>query len=160
MEKQLKMLLFCAVDMHYAAVAANAWVERREHDELHRVLQTAMIVTYARPFASSSFFNLKKAGFDYRPTDTRLADLHDRLLDMRDHAVAHTDEPAKSGRQIAVGMSDAAVDPTPGMIEDYEVLAHDMVGPLLELFESQKKRFEIDAVRLMREFNQDAGAQG
>ena len=143
------MLLFCASDMHQATIAANAWATRSKEDELHWILQTAMIVIYARPFAGSNFFDFTKEGFDYRPTDARLANLHDRLLTMRSRVAAHTDEPAKSGRQIAVGMSDTVDGPIAGMIEEHEVFATDMLGALLELFDSQKKRFEsCDAVQI------------
>jgi hypothetical protein len=141
------MLLFCASDMHHAKVAARAWAERPGNDAIHRILQTAMIVIYARPFTRSEFFDLKNAGRDYRPADEALAALHDDLLDMRHRAIAHTDKPSKSRRSIEVAAAGSAF----GMEEEYAVFTRDSLEALLTLFESQKIRFETDALRINRE---------
>ena len=151
------MLMFSAADMHYAAIAAKAWAERYEDVGLNWILQTAMIVIYARPFAGSNFFDFKKEGIDYRPIDSRLAGVHDRLMDMRGRVAAHTDQPAKSGRQIGVGMTDTAAGPVPGMLDAFDVFMPDSLEALLELFDSQKRRFETDAVTIMRELNGNDG---
>jgi hypothetical protein len=133
------MLLYCASDMHFAKTAAKAWSERPDDDELHRVLQTAMIVMYARPFTRSDFFDFKKAGLDYRPTEQQPAELHDRLLDMRDHAIAHTDAPAKSGRTVSPGVLHTNAGPVYGIDEAYSVISRDSLPALLGL--SSHRRF-------------------
>ena len=46
-------------------------------------------------------------------------------------------------------MSDTVDGPIGGMTEEYDVFAADMLDALLELFDSQKERFETDAVQIM-----------
>ena len=44
------------------------------------------------------------------------------------------------------------------MLDSFDVFTPDSLAALLELFDSQKKRFETDAVPLMRELTDDSGA--
>ena len=73
--KRYQMLLFASSDMWHAQAAANAWAERDETDPVFRVLQTGMIVIYARPFSNSNFVRLEPD--DYRPNESGLAHLHE-----------------------------------------------------------------------------------
>jgi hypothetical protein len=147
--KEAGMLLFAAVDMRQAAAAAEAWAERPTNDEVHRALQTAMIVSYGRPFTSSNFFDLRKSERDYRPSDAFLRQLHDDLVTMRDRAVAHTDEPARSKRFIELTVR--GQPEVVGMEEQYEVFKRESLDALLLLFETQKEQFEHAAFELASE---------
>jgi len=148
--KRFHMLLFASSDMWHAEAAAHAWAERDEADPVFRVLQTGMIVIYARPFSSSNFVQLD--GDCYRPDESGLAELHDLLIRMRDRAAAHTDAPKASGRSAGVGfreVPEAAL--IPGIAEDFEIIAHSSLTALLELFRSQKIRFELESNKIVRE---------
>ena len=82
-EKQRTMLLFCASDMHQATIAANAWAKRSKEDELHRILQTAMIVIYSdRSPGRTSSISRRRARL---PPDRRSARQPPRSL--AEHAI-------------------------------------------------------------------------
>ena len=148
--KRYQMLLFASSDMWHAQAAANAWAEKDETDPVFRVLQTGMIVIYARPFSNSNFVRLEQA--DYRPNESGLADLHDLLIDMRNRAAAHTDEPKRSGRTAGIGLGQVpGGNPIVGIAEEYEIVPHSSLLDLLRLFHSQKVSFELESEKIRKE---------
>jgi hypothetical protein len=81
---------FAASDMRLAAGAAEALIDARDADGparlYDRIIETGMVVTYARPFLES---NEAGIGRTWWPTDAAERKLHDELIDLRNEYYAH-----------------------------------------------------------------------
>ena len=81
---------FAASDMWLVAHAAKALVDARENDGparlYERIIETGMVVTYARPFLES---NEAPIGRKWWPRDKPERELHDELLGLRHEYHAH-----------------------------------------------------------------------
>jgi len=80
-KKRLRALSLAASDMEQCQSATEA-LEGTTNKALTQALETAIAVCYARPFTQSSLYRLDKT--EFRPAESRLAELHDTLLKLRD----------------------------------------------------------------------------
>jgi hypothetical protein len=110
LERKLRACGLASLDMHEAGAAAEALDAVGgvpESEALVRALETAIVVTYARPFSKSNLHRFKKG--DYRPVDLTLAAAHDTLILLRDKVYAQIDPEA--GREFTIDvLEDELVD--------------------------------------------------
>jgi hypothetical protein len=91
MKRELYQLSVARADIRAAMEACELMLERSEdHDEPRRLLQTAMIICYARPFTDNK--PLGRISNEWlRDLAPEQRGLHEDLLYLRKKAVAHTD---------------------------------------------------------------------
>jgi hypothetical protein len=106
------------------------------------VVETGVIVSYARAFTRSSIVTLSRD--EYAPENDELSRLHYRLLDLRDTRTAHTDKDADRHISVQYGVGGSV-----GVVESFgPVLRRDELELANELFELQRQRFLDEAVKL------------
>jgi hypothetical protein len=144
--KRQRMVGLAASDMSEAQSAARALRTMKPIDiPTKRVLETGLIVSYSRSFTKSSIVTLLRD--EYAPADEALANLHYRILELRDSRCAHTDKDAD--RQIAVQYGP---DGSVGSAETFgPVLSPDEVELAHELFEVQRQRLLEEAITIDEE---------
>jgi hypothetical protein len=97
---QAQRFEFAASDMRDVVVAAEWFAAAEAVPPVGGgVIETGIVVTYARPFTDNGIGRLDPT--KYRPKDRELAALHRRLIALRDTLLAHTDSTAL--RRIAEG---------------------------------------------------------
>jgi urocanate hydratase len=97
LEKLKESLILAAEDMDQAFAAAVALRTDTSDDETwRRALETAIAVSYMRPFTSGAW----KLPGKYVPKGQAENELHRRLDDLRDKVYAHSDE--SSGRSASM----------------------------------------------------------
>lgn len=85
----LRMLRLGAIDMQFAAAAARALADKDGPARAWaRVLETGLVVTYARPYLGSQPRTVGKKHWPKEPEDQAL---HDRIMAVRKTYQAHTD---------------------------------------------------------------------
>jgi hypothetical protein len=89
---RIARLRFAESDMRLAAHAAAGLIEARDQRGsariFERVIETGMVVTYARPFLPSNHAGL---GEDWWPKDDAGRELHEQLVDLRGEYHAHAE---------------------------------------------------------------------
>ena len=134
-----KRLVLASQDMGDAADAAAGLIARPGS----RILETALAVSYARPWTDASIAALDAHWAPAEDVDRRL---HDELLRLRDKLYAHTDEELG-----ARGISDVSnyVDaPTPVLAAAWRFLRPEFLPAFEELSKSQRARFREAANEL------------
>jgi hypothetical protein len=107
---------FAARDMQLAAAAASGLIEaagQRGSARVHeRVIETGIVVTYARPFLASN-----EAGLDgrWRPSDEAERALHDELIDLRGEHHAHASHTPRDGWRSCTTSSSQGVQSSPSL---------------------------------------------
>jgi hypothetical protein len=148
LRRQLRSVLLAAADMEEAAAAARELMPRPlDDDPLSHVLETGMVVAYARPFKNSALRVPK--GFILGESDGPDDDLHAELIELRDQAYAHTDEG--SGRDIAdykiTEIDGSDVGEITYWISRFPI-ERDSLPVVISLCERQADRFRRAAMRL------------
>jgi hypothetical protein len=140
------MLGLAASDMRQAEEAAKAIPTMTPIQfHLRRVLETGLVVAYSRAFTKSTIVTLRRE--DYEPADPRLADLHGRLIDLRDTVGAHTDKDAD--RRVSVQQGH---DGSVGVGESFgPVLSPEDIALAPTLFEVQRQRFLDETTEIGKE---------
>jgi hypothetical protein len=156
--KRQQALLLALVDMAHAVAALGA-LEREHLDvNLMRALETAIAVSYARPFVTSSLLRLRQA--DYRPADPEQSELHGDLLDLRDKVYAHTDRD--SGRTARIEITSATgLGNLGGLPASLAAQVHEQWIPLSRakipgyriLIEGQAQRFGVEAAGIQMQLD-------
>ena len=93
LSKRLRALLLGNQDMDQAVLAAQT-IETETDPRVVRLLETAMVVCYMRPFTQSKLVRLD----EYVPKEGPDRLLHMRLETLRNEVYAHTD--AKADRRV------------------------------------------------------------
>jgi hypothetical protein len=83
-----------------------------------QVVWAGVVIAYCRPFTKSRHYESLDDSFV--PDDAELRETHDLILSIRDHYIAHTDSPEKSGchveqwpGSVAVGIGHTAYEEAP-----------------------------------------------
>lgn len=157
--KRQQALLLALVDMSHAGAALQALEREHEDVNLMRALETAIAVSYARPFVTSSLLRLRQA--EYRPTDPEQSELHDDLLSLRDKVYAHTDKD--SGRTARIEITSATgLGNLGGLPESLAAEIHEQWIPLSRdrilgyrmLIEAQAQRFGREAAAIQMQLRE------
>jgi hypothetical protein len=142
--KRKRVLLIARFDMHQAAAAAEALRDEAYNVALMRALETALAVSYARPFTKSSLVGLDES--QYMPEDAQLAELHALLLDLRDKVYAHTDKDSGRGAEIMLETgADGALEIS-GLRDEWIPFPRVAIPSACALFELQAERFLNEAL--------------
>jgi hypothetical protein len=105
--REIRAVALAASDMRQAAAAAEALANEHQNVHLMRALETAVVVSYWRPFASGNAVRLDPA--EWTPQDPQEIAAHETLKALRDKVYAHTDSVIKIGvRRCAPEMSSAS----------------------------------------------------
>jgi hypothetical protein len=144
LEKRLTSLLLADQDMLEVMVAAGTLLKGVESASLRAVLETGMVVSYARAFTPSNYF-VKLDGDEYRPDDSSLAGIHDLLLLTRSKRYAHNDKESGRGIALFLGTGNSG-----GLIRwSRELLPSDRFDEVIALCHTQRDRF-LDEARAIR----------
>lgn len=141
-------LALAVADMDEALAALDALGGEVENAYLVRALETAVVVSYARPFTTSYLYPPKLA--EYGPEEPSQVRLHDELLRLRQKRYAHTDE--QIGRTGGFEITETTITRGPNGAEINVVMEHrEQATPLpreafaayRSLIEEQRGRFAI-----------------
>ena len=138
-----------ASDMNLAVNAAAALVDADEGHgwsaRVHqRIIETGMVVTYARPFVESNEAGL---GRKWWPRDTEMdRELHDELVDLRNEYHTHARHTPR--RRLENAASLLGDKGRPRWAESWERLPVWKLRPLADLAGRQARRFDAEAERL------------
>jgi hypothetical protein len=129
-------LLLAASDMDQAAAAARV-LQTEKDGVLARALETAIAVSYMRPFTGEAPGRLPDA---YVPTGSPDAGYDSDLKALRDKTYAHTDKASgrKTSLKIAVREGDVV---NVEWSEEWVPLPREALPSLIEFFERQRDRF-------------------
>jgi hypothetical protein len=135
-----KRLVLAAQDMKDASEAAEALIERVGPA---RALETAIVVSYARPWTRST---IKRLGDHWLPTDAGDLDLHGKLLHLRKKLYAHTDDDL--GARGMRDVSDVSGVTEPQFAPSWRPLDRAVVPNIIALTNRQRERFRDGAGEL------------
>ncbi len=130
-QKVLKFLYLSSTDMEEAIEAARLLKHWRETDmnsddrghQRLKALETALIISYARPFTSSDFY-VRLSDDDIQHLTPLQKQVHHKICLLRDKRYAHTDSENKSGRDA--GFYQNIDEGTKGYYEKYIPLDVDL----------------------------------
>lgn len=148
---RLRRLRLAAIDMGLVASTARALAHRGGPARLfERVLETGLIVTYARPYLASNRAGL---GRRWRPESADDRALHDRIIDeLRDPYHAHADRTPH--RTITDTTECLGLDGPPIFAEAWWRLTDDELTQIAELADRQAARFDAAARELGAELGE------
>lgn len=133
-----------ATDMRLAAEAADALVEARESDGLarmwDRVIETGMVVTFARPYLDSNEAGL---GRKWWPEGDDI-ELFDELVELRDEYHAHAAHTPRRRLEFLDFVNPGRMT----VSESWEQLPVSKLRAIEELATRQTERFEAEAEKL------------
>jgi hypothetical protein len=142
---RIARLRLAASDMTLVAHAAAGLIEARDQRGparfFERIIETGMVVTYARPFLPSN-----EAGLGQRwwPQDEAGRELHEKLVDLRSEYHAHAEHTPQRRLEIMTGLASER----PILTESWSVLSVDTLQLLEDVATQQAKRFAAEAERL------------
>jgi hypothetical protein len=143
---QISRLRLAATDMGLVAHAAAGLIDAHAHHGparvFQRVIETGMVVIYARPFLAS---NDARLGDRWRPEDEASRTLHRKLLDLRDEYYAHAEHTPHRMLEVMHGVSPSG---RPILTEAYTHLPVETLTSLREIARDQEGRFRSEADRL------------
>lgn len=136
-----------ASDMRLVAHAAAALVDAQENDGparvYNRIIETGMVVTYARPFLDS---NKAGIGRKWWPRDPAERELHDELVDLRDDYHAHAEHTAQRRLENAAEIFGELGRPM--FVESWSMLPVWKLRPLEKLAKRLAGELDAEARRL------------
>lgn len=134
-----KRLVLASQDMGDAADAASALIERPGS----RILETALAVSYARPWTPASIVALES---HWAPTDDADLRLHEELLRLRSKLYAHTDE--ELGARGIRDVSSYVGAPSLVLAAEWRFLKPELLPAFERLAKDQRTRFREAANEL------------
>jgi hypothetical protein len=147
---QIARFRFAARDMELAAHAASGLIEaeagRGSARAFQRVIETGMVVTYARPYLPS---NEAGIGKKWWPKDDAERELHDELIDLRAEYHAHATHTPQRRLEILSGFFEEAGRPI--LAESWTELPVWKLELLRQIATRQAERFAAEADRLYLE---------
>jgi hypothetical protein len=153
---RLRRLRLAAIDMRLAERAAEALADREGPARLfERVLETGLVVTYARPYLHSNRAGLTE---NDAPTDEDGVGLHDELVTLRHQYHAHADRT--NHRTLIDTTGYLGVNGPPRFAEMASRLSELQLARLADLARRQAERFEAEAARIGVELGEQPGDAG
>lgn len=148
----LRALRLGAIDMHYAASAARALADADGPAHMwSRVIETGLVVTYARPYLDS---NTRVVGRKYWPESPEDRELHQRIIeDVRNPYQAHTDRTPH--RTLVDTTAMLGLDGPPTFSEGWSNLSVEKLEQLAELAERQAARLHAAADEIGVDLGED-----
>lgn len=148
----LRVLRLGAIDMEYAASAARALADEDGPARLWaRVLETGLVVTYARPYLDS---NTRVVGRKWWPESPEDRELHQRIIeDVRSPYHAHTDRTPH--RTLVDTTAMLGLDGPPTFAEGWSQLNTAKLEHLAELAERQAARLHAAADEIGAELGEE-----
>lgn len=139
---RMRSLRLAAIDMEFVASTARSLADRDGPARLfERVLETGLVVTYARPYLAS---NRPGLGKRWRPESPEDRELHERMVDeLRNPYHAHTDRTRH--RTLIDTTALLGLDGPPIFAEAWNRLKDDELAQLADLADRQATRFAAAA---------------
>jgi hypothetical protein len=138
---------FAASDMRLVAGAAEALIDARDSDGparfYDRIIETGMVVTYARPFLPSNEAGITRKWW---PKDESERKLHDEMLDLRHEYYAHAAHTPQ--RLLENTLSMLGREGRPVFAESWTELPTWKLRALADLADRQAISFQAEADRL------------
>ena len=149
---RLRRLRLAAVDMGFVASTARQLADRLGPARLfERVLETGLVVTYARPYLES---NRAGVGRRWRPESEADRKLHDWIIDeLRDPYHAHADRTPR--RTLTDTTAYLGLDGPPTYAEAWWRLTDDELARIADLAERQEARFDAAARKVGAELGEE-----
>lgn len=148
----LRALRLGAIDMQYAASAARALVDEDGPARMWaRVLETGLVVTYARPYLAS---NTRVVGRTWWPESPEDRELHQRIIeDVRSPYHAHTERTPH--RTLVDTSAMLGLDGPPTFAEGWSQLNTAELAKLADLAERQAARLHAAADEIGAELGEE-----
>jgi hypothetical protein len=148
----LRVLRLGAIDMQFAASAARALVDEDGPARvLLRVLETGLVVTYARPYLESNTRAVGRKWWPHSPDDRKL---HERIIeDVRSPYHAHADRTPH--RTLVDTAAMLGLDGPPTFAEGWSQLSIAELEHLAELAERQAARLHAAADEIGAELGEE-----
>jgi hypothetical protein len=134
-----KRLVLASQDMADAAEATALLIQRPNS----RVLETALAVSYARPWTEASIAALDT---HWEPAAETHQELHREIIRLRNKVYAHTDE--ELGARGVRDVSSLAGTPDPLLVSEWRTLKPELLPVFEELSKQQRTRFREAANEL------------
>lgn len=149
---KLRVFRLAAIDMEFAAATARALADADGPVRIHaRVLETGLVVTYARPYISSNRRLLGRRWWPTRPEDVAL---HERIIDELRHPYhAHPDRTAL--RTLVDTTAMLGIDGPSTFAEGWQRLSGSELEQLAGLAERQAARLAAEADELGAELGEE-----
>jgi hypothetical protein len=146
--RRLRLFLLAEADMAQAAAAARALQDESEgNGPLRRALETAIAVSYARPFAAGN--RAGSLGTGWEPANPRQAAFHDALIDLRNQVYAHTDRTeARSVVDLKQLLGLKQDEGGRRYAEEWQALNVQLLPEIIGLAASQQERFREEITKL------------
>jgi hypothetical protein len=143
---QISRLRLATTDMQLVAHAADGLIEARDQRGaariFERIIETGMVVTYARPFLPSNEAGL---GRRWWPQDDAGRELHEELVDLRGEYHAHAEHTPQRRLEMLTGFTQSG---RPLLVESWSQLPIEKLRLLEDVAKGQAQRFEAEAERL------------
>ena len=148
---RLRRLRLAARDMRLVAAAARALAERDGAARVFdRVLETGIVVTYARPYLAS---NSAGVGGKWRPRGEADRKLHEWIVDELRHSYyAHADRTPR--RTLVDTTASLGLEGPPTFAEAWWNLTEDELTRIADLAERQASRLEAAALEVGAELGE------
>ena len=153
-EELVEQLILASQDMDQATAAIRALEQEPPNTPLSRALETAIAVSYMRPFTESSLGTLPANYVPTNPPDSiRHADMHW----LRDKLYAHTDKEGGRGGSVQfLGVEEGRLN-FMGQ-EESPTISRAAIPELADFFDRRRKEFLRDA-GLLQAFGRAMGAE-
>lgn len=150
---KLRRLTLAAIDMRLVEKAARAMLDGQVPAPLLRVVETGLIITYARPYLDSN--RAGGVGGRWRPESGADRAFHQHVIDeLRDAYHAHADRTAH--RTILDAAEFLELEAPPAYAESWRRLSSTDLETLADLAGRQAARFEAGAAEAGRELGAEA----
>lgn len=145
---QLRRLRLAGIDMRLAQKTARELADRTGPARLYeRVLETGLVVTYARPYLESNKSGGVGRKREWRPVSAAERALHDWIIDELRHTYhAHADRTPH--RTLIDTAALLGIDGPPTLAESSRPLSDSELEAIAELARKQAERFEAKANEL------------
>jgi hypothetical protein len=151
LEKLQESLILAAEDMDQATAAATGLHADTSKDAAwRRALETAMAVSYMRPFTDGAW----RLPGKYVPKSSPARDIHRGLKDLRNKVYAHSDqESGRSAYMKTTGTSGDVISMEYG--SEWQAFPVEDLHAVLALFHDQRQRFLTDAAGIHADLEAD-----
>jgi hypothetical protein len=143
LRKRLRALLLAVQDMDDVKHAGRT-AEKEPDARTLRLLATALVVSYMRPFTHSTLATLR----EFEPTDEPDAALHGWLAELRDQVYAHTDKDAYRYASFGIVDENLTEDDWWGYVTSSRPFPPSVIPDVVALANRLQSAFEAEARRV------------